>query len=202
MNEPTFKTIFGEKWESLPEVMKQHYANRPFSNDLTVAEGYMKIESSPLIRALKPLFHMMGTLVPYEGENIPVTVYFRSSPSSASFELDRYFHFPGRKPYRYHSSMFSIKKNQVAEVMKFGLCWRTCFSWMDDKVCMNHIGFGFRVFGKIIPFPVDFLFGKVYAEETAINDDEFSMMMEIFHPWTGKIYGYSGTFKIIQKCGG
>lgn len=201
MSDPTFKAIFGDEWAKLPPVMKQHYANRPFSHDVIVAEGTMKIESSPLIRILKPLFRLMGTLVPYEGEDIPVTVHYRSMPDSDAFELDRIFHFPGRKPYNYRSTMYPVEGRQVAEVMRAGLCWRTLFSWRDGKVRMEHKGYGFRVFGKIIPFPIDFLFGRVYAEETPINDDEFSMMMEIIQPWTGKTYGYSGTFKIIQKRG-
>lgn len=198
MSVPTFEAIFGDDWGKLPEVMKQHYANRSFSHDLTIAEGIMKIESSPMIRALKPLFRLMGTLVPYEGENIPVTVYYRSNPDSSAFELDRVFCFPERKPYRYHSTMYAVEGQQVAEVMRFGLCWRTLFSWQDGKIRMHHRGYGFRIFGKIIPFPIDFLFGRVYAEETPINDREFSMMMEIIHPWTGKLYGYSGIFKITQ----
>ena len=201
MSAPIFKTIFGDDWEKLPEVMKQHYANHPFSNDLTIAEGVMKIESSSMIRALKPLFRLMGTLVPYEGENIPVTVHYRSHPDSKALELDRIFHFPGRKPYRYHSAMYPVEGEEVAEVMRCGLCWRTLFSWRDGKTRMDHRGYGFRVFGKIIPFPIELLFGRVYAEETPINDRTFSMMMEITHPWMGKIYGYSGTFKITQTRG-
>ncbi|NOZ65999.1 MAG: DUF4166 domain-containing protein [Alphaproteobacteria bacterium] len=199
MTAPIFKAIFGADWDNLPEVMKQHYAARADSNDLIIAEGLMTVESSPMIRALKPLFHFMGTLVPYEGVDIPVTVHYRARPDSDAFELDRIFHFPGRAPYRYRSTMYPVEGRQVAEVMKFGLCWRTFFSWRDGKVRMAHRGYGFRIFGRIIPFPIDFLFGWVYAEETPINDHEFSMMMEIIHPWTGKQYGYSGRFKIIQR---
>lgn len=200
MSHPTFMAIFSDDWDKLPEVMKQHYANRPFSNDITIAEGIMTVESSPLIRALKPLFRLMGTLVPYEGVDIPVTVHYRSMPDSDGYVLDRIFHFPGRKPYNYRSTMYPVEGRQVAEVMRAGLCWRTLMSWRDGKVRMDHKGYGFRIFGKIIPFPIDFLFGRVYAEETAISDDEFSMMMEITNRWTGKTYGYSGTFKIVQKC--
>lgn len=200
MSDPAFKEIFGRDWDKLPEVIKQHYANRPFSDDVTIAEGIMTVESSPIIRALKPLFRFLGTLVPYEGVDIPVTVHYRSSPDNEAFILDRIFHFPGKKPYNYRSTMYPAGGRQVAEVMRFGLCWLTLFNWQDGKLRMEHKGYGFRIFGKIIPFPVDFLFGRVYAEETPISDDEFSIMMEITNRWTGKTYGYSGTFKIIQKC--
>jgi len=200
MNNPIYKGIFGESWDKLPDVMKQHYAHRPYSDDLCVAEGMMTIESSPLIRILKPLFRLMGTLVPYEGVDIPVTVHYRSMPQSEGYILDRIFYFPGRKPYQYRSTMYAVQGREMAEVMRAGLCWRTLIGWRNEKISMEHNGFGFRIFGKIIPFPIDFLFGKVYAEEIPLSDDHFSIMMDIQHPWSGKLYGYHGTFKITQKC--
>lgn len=39
MSEPIFKSIFGESWDFLSPVMKKHYANRPYTDDVTVVEG-------------------------------------------------------------------------------------------------------------------------------------------------------------------
>ncbi len=43
------------------------YANRPYSNDVVTLDGVMDIKLSKLTRAMKPLFKVFGTLVPYEG---------------------------------------------------------------------------------------------------------------------------------------
>jgi hypothetical protein len=42
------------------------------------------------------------------------------------------------------------------------------------------------------------LIGKGYAEETPLNDDAFAMMTEIRHALWGKIYGYSGSFRVTK----
>lgn len=193
---PIFQSVFGQNWGALPPVMKKHYANRPHTNDKVTTEGVMKIESSFLGRLLTPLFMLAGTLVPHEGNDIPVTVNFLSSPTSNRFSFDRTFFFPGKKPYRFFSRMQPLKNNELVEFMRFGFGWHAAYSWNGTKVILDHKGYVLNFFGMLLPIPLDLVMGKGYAEETPIDDDHFSMMMEIRHPLWGKIYGYSGTFKI------
>ena len=42
-SEPTFKSVFGASWDDLPPVMKQHYANQPYSNDEVTVEGTLDV---------------------------------------------------------------------------------------------------------------------------------------------------------------
>jgi hypothetical protein len=198
-NEPIFKSIFGQDWDTLPPVMRKHYANRPYHDDRVTLEGSMKIESSVLGRLLTPFFRLAGTLVPYEGENIPTTVHLISTATSGVFQFDRCFHFAD-KPYHFFSYMQPIGGNELVEFMRFGLGWRVAYHWNGDKVILTHRGYVLKLFGVLMPLPLGLIMGKGYAEETPINDDEFSMMMEIVHPLWGKIYGYSGIFKVSKEA--
>lgn len=198
MNEPIFKSIFGNAWDSLPIVMKKHYANRPYQDDKVTVEGMMKVESSFLGRIMTPFFRLAGTLVPYEGDNIPATVIFVSTSDSDVFQFDRTFRFPGRPPYRFHSRMKSVGGNELVEFMRFGFGWHMAYAWTGEKVVLNHKGYVLNLFGFLLPLPLGLLIGKGYADETPINDNEFSMMMEIVHPLWGKVYGYSGRFRVME----
>lgn len=198
-SDPIFKHIFGDDWENLPLVMKKHYANRPYHDEKVTAEGVMSVETSRLSAFLSPFLRMAGTLVPYKGKGIPVTVHFISTADSDEFHFDRIFYFPGRKPYRFHSRMQPVGGNEMVEFMRFGLGWRTAFAWNGKKIVLTHRGYVFRLFGFLLPLPLHLLIGKGYAEETPINYNEFSMRMEIRHSFWGKVYGYSGTFKILEQ---
>lgn len=199
MTEPIFKSIFGDDWGQLPIVMKEHYANHSFSDDVTIVEGLMTVESYGPGKILQPLFKLLGILVPYSGENIPTIVSFKSDINTDVFIFDRVFKFPGKSSYQFYSTLHPIGENQVIEVMKFGLGWKSSFVWQGGKVKLIHVGYYLKFFNNFIPLPIELLLGKGYAEEIPINDNCFSMAMEIVHPWWGKIFGYSGIFKIVKK---
>jgi hypothetical protein len=199
-NIPIFQNIFGDQWNNLPVVMKRHYANHPYSSDKAVVEGKLDVESSTFGRLMAPFFKLTGTLVPYEGKNIPATVEFLSSPVTNGFHFNRTFYFPNEKPYEFKSVMISMAGNEVAEVMRFGLCWRSEYIWTGQKIVLKHRGFGAYWFGKYIPLPIAFIMGKGFADETPIDDDHFSMSMELRHPLWGRVFGYSGTFKIVKDA--
>lgn len=197
-NKPIFQNVFGASWDDLPRVMKRHYANRPYSHDTGMVEGVMDVESSTLGRLMAPFFKLTGTLVPYEGRDVPATVAFSSSPDDNGFQFNRTFYFPNQKPYEFRSVMVHVGGNEMAEVMRFGLYWRSAFLWTGQKVVLEHRGFGIRMFGTFIALPLALFMGKGYADETPIDDDNFSMSMKIVHPIWGMVFGYSGTFKMVK----
>ncbi len=198
-SEPIFKSIFGKTWEELPVALKKHYANRPYSNDVVALDGVMDIKLSKLTRAMKPLFKVFGTLVPYEGKNIPTTVYSKSELNSGNYILERHFHFPHQKPYVFRSAFMHKKDNQVLEITKFGISWLCYYTYENEnkKVLLTHKGYAWKIFGLIIPVPLTLLLGKVYAEEQVIDDNSFRMRMSINHPWFGDTFEYKGRFKIV-----
>lgn len=193
---PIFQSIFGEQWQSLPPVMHKHYANRPYTSDMVIVEGLMKIEISTFAKILTPFFRLAGALVPYEGNNIPVTVHFRSERDSNAYCFERIFHFSNKKPYHFRSKMLPIGGNQVVEFMPIGIGWHASYSWNGSKILIEHCGYKIKLFGKLIHLPLEWLLGKGYAEEEAIDDNNFRMYMDIRHPLFGKIYSYNGEFRI------
>jgi len=193
-----FQNIFGDQWNGLPPVMRKHYANRAYTNDVTVMEGIMTVESSTMAKLMSPAFRLLGTLVPYEDKDIPVTVTALSNPNTAQYIFDREFRFKDRKVYRFKSAMEHVAGKDVVEFMRFGVGWRSAFNWDGEKVTLEHRGYVWRIFGVLLPLPMTWLMGKGYAEEIPLSKSTFKMKMYIHHPWWGKIYEYRGTFKIVS----
>jgi len=199
--EPIFKSIFGEHWDSLPQVMHRHYANRPYTDDEVMAEGTLDVMCAGPIKIMRPLMKLLGQIPARNEKAVPVTVHFQSDQSSKAFHLVRTFNFKHDTPYIFHSRMQHLKDNEVIEIMPFGLGWKILYRWDGKKVILDHNGYALRLFGYFIPLPLTFLIGKGYAEEIATDNKTFDMITHITHPWWGKIYEYKGRFKVIEKHG-
>jgi len=198
-NQPIFRSIFGDAWDSLPTVMHKHYANHPYSNDVVKVQGEMDVEFGWLVKLLSPFLRIAGALVPYQGRDIPVVVNFRSEPDSIAYCLDRTFNFPDKKPYIFYSRMVQIKNGVIVEFMKYGIGWKHRYSFNGEKVILEHLGYVWKIGSITIPVPVGLFLGRGHAEEEAINDDSFRMEMIITHPLFGKMYVYRGVFEVIDE---
>ena len=198
-SEPIFKDIFGTSWQDLPPVMHKHYLNRPYTDDVNTVEGVLDVMCAGPIKVLSPLFWLMGGIPPQNEKNVPVTVRFESNPDTKEFHFNRTFHFKERKPYQFQSKMIQTSGNELIEIMRFGFGWRMNYFWEDNRVKLKHKGYVFKIFSRYIPIPLTFLMGEGNAEETAIDDDNFNMQVNITHPWWGKMYEYKGHFKVTKQ---
>lgn len=199
---PVFKEIFAADWDNLPRVFRRHYACRAGTDDSAACEGVMQVRASWLGQLFAPLFYFSGTLVPYTGDNVRATVRFASlrARGANGFAFDRVFYFAGKKPYRFRSVMIPSGGNAMTEYTRLGLGWRAAFVWTGQKIDMQHRGYTLTLFGKDLPFPGEFLIGRPQASETALDDDRFSMTMEITHPLWGRVLGYSGIFTMTEDA--
>jgi hypothetical protein len=179
-------------------VMRKHYAVRPGSKDTVKVQGELDVERSWLARLLSPMLSLCGALVPCSGKDVPVTVHFYSSPDTCAFYFDRVFHFPGLMPRHFRSRMEQIRDNEVVEFMRFGIGWRMRYAWDGQKVRLHHAGYVWRIFGILIPMPLELLIGKGDAWEEPLSDDSFRMWMGVVHPWFGQTYSYSGNFRVTE----
>jgi len=195
--QPTFQSIFGADWDKLPPVMLKHYANRPFCNEVNTVQGTMAVQAAPILRLATPMLRLLGGIPAVNENNVPVTVRFESDSHSNAFHFRRTFHFPNQKPYVFHSKMIPQHEDKVVEQMKFGLGWRVAFEWRDNRVILAHNGYCLCIWRKFIPVPLNWLIGKVHAEEWALDDNSFEMFVEIRHFLFGKIYEYRGRFDVI-----
>lgn len=198
MTQPLFAQIFGNDWQTLPPVMHKHYANRPYHDDETIADGVMIIKSSLLGRLLSPLFCMSGTLVPYTGEGIEATVRFLTRVSDNSFTLERIFRFPDKKPYVFCSTMRPQGGAEIVEFTRIGFGWHMRYGWDGQKVTLTHRRYVVRLFGKLVRVPLEWIIGTTYAEETPVDDRTFSMKMEMHHRIFGHVFSYSGVFTMTR----
>ncbi|MBN8530306.1 MAG: DUF4166 domain-containing protein [Alphaproteobacteria bacterium] len=195
---PIFTRVFGEAWEALPPVLRRHYANRAYRRDTVTVEGRMDVMTSPWIGVLSPLLRLAGTLVPYAGTAIPVTVHFRSEPDSDAFCFDRIFHFPGKAPYAFRSRMVPVQGAEMIEYMRFGIGWRTAYSYEKGKIMLRHRGYVLGCGAWRVSLPLEWVLGTGSAEEEAISEDVFRMRMEIRHWFFGITYAYGGEFRVIE----
>lgn len=200
MTDPIFKPIFGPDWDSLPLVIKRHYANRPYSNDSVVVDGVLDVMCAGPIKAFNWLFWRLGGIPPHNEQGVTVTVVFESDPNSKTFSFNRSFHFKTKPFYQFRSRMIQVKGNEVVEMMRFGIGWRMSYGFEDGRVKLKHRGYVLHAFGKFIPLPLTTLIGAGYAEEIATSDDSFDMFVHIIHPWWGKIYEYRGHFNIREDA--
>lgn len=139
---------------------------------------------------------LMGQIPASNEKNVAVKVIFKSDMNDKSFHFNRYFNFQGQPPYLFKSRMVQIKNNEVAEIMRLGLCWKMLYKWDGEKVILKHNGYALKAFGHFIPLPLTPILGKGYAEEKAINDNSFEMVTHITHTWWGKVYEYKGQFEV------
>ena len=191
---PVFQHIFGKQWEQLPRVMKKHYGIFPYSNDVTAIEGRLDVYSSGAIKFMAPLISRMGIIPPYHQKNTHVTVRFESDKHHPYFHFKRIFYFNDRRPHVFNSKMMRYRGNEVIEIMRFGLCWRTRFSWCDGRIKMQHAGYGIVFFNYFLPLPLTAIFGSGNAEEIPVDDKTFDMRVQVSHPWWGIVYEYKGRF--------
>ncbi len=195
--QPIFKSVFEDSWENLPAVFRKKYANRPFSDDVQTLNGKMDIKLSKIAKFIAPLLKLLKVLVPFEGKNIPVIAYCKSNDNTDFYLLERYFYISGTIPYTFCSKFLKIKGADIVEITKFGLGWRCKCIYNAGKIQLIHRGFVWQMFGVLIPIPITYLLGRGYAEEEAIDDNNFRMLVTITHPWLGKVFEYKGQFKIV-----
>lgn len=194
---PTFKPVFGEDWERLPTVIKKHYANRPYSSDITRVKGLMTITFSPLMKFIAPFLSFFNMFAPKPGKDIPVEVDYLSSPENSSFIFDRRFYYQHlSKPFKFKTVLWQIKENMIIDVLRFGLGLKMIYQFDGTKIRFIHCGYAL-VLGKLhIPLPLTFILGKGYGEETPINDTSFHFFLESVHPLFGRIIRYEGVFTL------
>ncbi len=94
--------------------------------------------------------------------------------------------------------MIQVENNEVVEIMRSGFGWRMRYIWQDGRVKLKHRGYIFNIFGCFIPLPLTFLMGEGNAEEIAIDENTFDMVVTVIHPWWGKVYEYKGRFKVRE----
>lgn len=196
MQEPIFKSIFGQDWDNLPPVIHKHYANHPYTAEVNIVEGTLDIFCKPPLLWLAPIMRLLGQIPAFNQTDVPVTVRFESDLKSKAFHYNRRFNFSGRAPYIFHSRMIQTKDNEVVEIMKFCLAWKMKYSWDGKKVVLAHNGYALSLFGCLIPLPLTWLIGAGNAAEYPVDDNTFDMEVSITHPWWGTIYGYSGRFEV------
>lgn len=194
---PVFKSVLGDQFDDLGGVLQRHYFLRPYSNDRMSVVGVMhEVYSSRFARLLIPLMRVFGSLVPYRGTEVPVTVHYSARPDADTVHWERLFEFPGRKPFQFNSFMQPVGGNQVIEFVRFGVGMRLRVTAEDGALVFRDEGYIWQILGLNIPIPAGWLLGRAYVEERPQSQNRFTMRMELRHPLFGELFRYNGTFSL------
>lgn len=199
--QPIFAPIFGEAWPHLPRVMHRHYANRANTQDHYVCRGTLDVYCSRWLKWLAPVMGLASGIPAVTATNIPVTVQFKSEAASHVLHFIRTFYIPGRRPHVFHTRMQQLEGSKVAEFLPFRLCWVMHYSWQAGQVQLAHKGYALRIRGTLVPLPATWLLGRIDASESPVSDTRFKMQVTVRHWLFGRLYAYSGSFKMEDTHG-
>ena len=194
MNKPIFKPVFGDTWVLLPKVFLRHYQISCDSNERVVAKGLMDIKTHGLLKLFKPIYRLLKMAPIISCKQVPCEVIYSSKAKTNYILLTRSFHFPNKKSYSFQSKMLPLYENVVLDIMHFGFCWKLKYYYEQNKIKLEHLGYGLKLCKYIIPLPITFILGKIEAYEYVIDEQKFGMYAHIKHPWFGILYSYQGEF--------
>ena len=160
-----------------------------------------RVSYSFVAALLMPFAVFTGALVPYRGRNVPVDAINQSMPGKPAYFWTRTFHFSGRKPYSFQSSMICTGAGELTEYVRFGLGIRLAVTVMNGGLVEHDFGYVWKLGGWSISLPIHLLFGKSHIEEMPISDSEYQMKWTVTHPLFGEMFAYSGRFMIVSQTG-
>jgi hypothetical protein len=197
---PIFRQALLEGWDALAPVIQAHYALLPFTDCAVEVRGTMvDITYSPYAKLLIPFTTLVGALVPFQGQNVPVKVINSTHAKTAGLHWQRTFFFHHRKPFMFRSVMAYTGSHEITEFVRFGFGIRLNVSHQNGGLVFRDKGYIWKVGRLSIPVPVNLMLGKAYIEEMPISDREFSMKMVVTHPIFGQTFQYNGTFTMAQR---
>lgn len=199
MHEPIFKTILGNEWMKLGSIVRRHYSLKPYSENYVRVDGVMEvIHHSLFAKLLIPFGLLFGAIVPYRAKSVLTSVHYTSHPNNANLYWDRVFELRPNKCFHFKSYMQHTKDNEVIEYVRFGVGMRLRVTVENGALVFRDAGYIWKIFGFNLPIPVGLLFGKAYVEERPIDEDSFSMKLELNHPVFGMLFHYHGHFTITS----
>lgn len=198
-HEPIFKTVLGSEWTKLGNVVRRHYSLTPYSEDYVRVDGVMEeIHHSLFAKTLIPFGLLFGAIVPYRAKNVPISVHYTSRSNDANLYWDRVFQLRPNKDFHFRSYMQHTSENEVIEYVRFGVGMRLLVTVEDGALVFRDMGYIWKILGFNIPVPAGLLFGKAYVEERPIDENTFSMRLELKHPMFGVLFHYKGQFSIAN----
>ena len=199
--EPVLKAALGADWHRLPEALRKNFDLQPGSNGQIVLSGTMyEIRHSLLAKLLIFPAQLVGALVPWQGENVPVTIEISAQTAEKKCIFWRRTHnFPSHAPFIFSSRMEYLHGNEIIEKVGCGLGMRMQVSLEDDILKLTSICYQWDIFGRIIRIPNWLLLGTGQIIERAVSADQFEMFFEINHPWLGRTFSYNGIFRFEKQ---
>jgi hypothetical protein len=188
------RQALGSDWPSLGEVIRRHYDLPPRTETRLEVEGTMEVTVSPIGRLFVTAGRLFDALVPFRGENIPVTVRNWSQTDSKAMFWHRTFRYPERPPIVFRSRMVYAGGEEIVEYVKFGLGIRMRLCAEGETLRYDSRGYQWDLGPLTLRIPDWLLLGKAVIREVPESDETFRVEFTIDHPLWGRTFGYAGNF--------
>lgn len=202
MNEtdPVLKQALGQGWASLAPVIQAHYGLTPFTDEQIHLKGMMnRVSYSSIAALLMPFAVLVGALVPYRGWDVPVDAINWSMPDKPEYFWTRTFHFPGKKPYIFHSAMICTGDGELTEYVRFGLGIRLAVTVLNGGLIERDLGYVWKIGSWSLPLPIHLILGRSTIEEVPISESEYQMKWTVRNSLFGETFAYDGQFTIVSQ---
>ncbi len=114
MNKPVLQRALGESWGQLPAVLKKHFTLNSYSDDNFIVRGEMlEVYHSLFAKLFIPVGILLGAVVPYIGQKIPIKVSYSTSTLDDALYMDRCFSFKQKNPFHFKTRTEFVKPNEV-----------------------------------------------------------------------------------------
>jgi hypothetical protein len=188
------RQALGSDWPSLGDVIRRHYDLPPGTDTRLQVDGIMQVSVSPLGRLFVTAGRLFDALVPFRGENIPVTVRNWSQPDSSAMFWHRTFRYPEKQPIIFRSRMAYAGGEEIVEYVKYGLGIRMRLCAEGETLRYDSLGYQWDLGPLSLRIPDWLLLGKAVIREIPESAEAFRVEFTIDHPLWGRTFGYAGRF--------
>lgn len=190
-----FRTQLGARWDSLAESIRTRFDHDPPLGTIVRYRGVMsRVECSSFGKALAWLVQRTGALMPHEGVDVPVLLEVWTEAGNAAVFKKREYLFKGRKPFVFRSKMLLDPNGDLIEHIGGGFGMYVRVHAANGNLQFEDDGYFFQAFGWRIPIPRALGPGRVLLRHEDLGAREFSITIEIDHPWFGRLYFQEGQF--------
>ncbi len=201
---PIFKQALGKDWQKVAPMIQKHYGLHPRSTEEVELKGVMSVYYPLAAFLLLAPARLFGGPVLLREKHIPVRVKNSSQPQSKSMHWHRSFQSERRtKPHIFRSRMEYVGGNEIIEMIgttpHFGMGIKMAIRQERGTILYESTGYLLKIGRLTIPIPGHLLLGHAWIEEKETDDQQIAMKFYIKHRLWGRIYSYSGKFRICPS---
>lgn len=182
--------------QKLPPALFKRYHIDTHSPHGILLDGTLTIKLSRLFKCLSWMINAVGFTISKEANDIPTKVAINSDPPYRMITMKRMLDYQDTKQ-AFSTQLLHLKNQYFVETFSRFLGWKYTYHLEHNTLNMHHDAMCLRLGKSFIPIPgLGLLMGKLSAQETAIDQNTFTMKVTITHLFEYQLMSYHGVFKV------